>query len=102
MKIFRGWFAWYHWSMTNVDVFYRYAQQPHESALSALGALREVYGVRKLSLDAAAMTVRVEYDATRFTRPLVLHMLRRAGLDIVEEISLLAPQAVGEDAVPAT
>lgn len=87
--------------MTNVDVHYRYAQEPQAAVLSALGALRDVYGVRKLSLDAAAKTVRVEYDATRLTRPLVLHMLRRAGLDIVEEISLLAPQAAGQGSVSA-
>ncbi len=79
--------------MTNVDVLYRYAQQPSEDALRALGSLREVYGIRHLQLDPAAHTVRVEYDATRLTRPLVLQLLRRAGLDVVEEVTLAAPAA---------
>lgn len=79
--------------MTNLDVLYRYSQQPSEDALRALGSLREVYGIRRLRLDAAASTVLVEYDATRLTHPLVLQLLRRAGLDIVEEISLAAPAA---------
>jgi len=77
--------------MTTVDILYRYTQHPREDVLRALGSLREVYGIRQLRFDEAAHTVRVEYDATRLTAPLVLQLLRRTGLDVVEEISLLAP-----------
>jgi len=35
--------------------------------------------------------VLVEYDATRFTGAVVASLLRRAGLDIVEELSLIPP-----------
>ncbi len=77
--------------MTTVDVLYRYAQHPNEDVMRALGSLREVYGIRQLRFDEAAYTVRVEYDATRLTAPLVLQLLRSSGLDVVEEISLLAP-----------
>ena len=85
-------FTWYHGSMTNVDVVYRYAQPPQEAAMRALGALRDVYGVRRLALQPEEKTVRVEYDATRLTRPLVLQLLRRAGFNIVEEVALTAAQ----------
>ena len=51
--------------MTAVDVSYRYGNAPGEPELRALNAFREVYGVRKLLLDEAARTIRVEYDATR-------------------------------------
>jgi hypothetical protein len=78
-------------SMTTVDVLYRYAQHPKEDVMRALGSLREVYGIRQLRFNEAARTVRVEYDATRLTAPLVLQLLRSGGLDVVEEISLLAP-----------
>lgn len=60
--------------------------------MRALGSIREVYGIRQLRFDEAAQTTRVEYDATRLTAAIVLQLLRRTGLDIVEEISLLAPQ----------
>ncbi len=59
--------------------------------MRALGSIREVYGIRQIRMDEAAQTVRVEYDATRLTAPIVLQLLRRTGLEIVEEISLLAP-----------
>ena len=60
----------------------------------ALGRVREVYGIRRVTLDQAAKTVRIEYDATRLTEPIVHQLLRRSGLDVVERVSLLPPQPV--------
>jgi TolB-like protein len=57
----------------------------------ALGRVREVYGVRQLEFNEAAKTVRVEYDATRLTEPIVHQLLRRSGLDVVERVSLIPP-----------
>jgi hypothetical protein len=54
--------------------------------------VREVYGVRRVTFDEAARTVRVEYDATRLTEPVIHQLLRRSGLDLVERVSLLPPQ----------
>jgi TolB-like protein len=53
--------------------------------------VREVYGIRHLQFDEAARTVRLEYDATRLTEPIVHQLLRRSGLDIVERVSLVPP-----------
>ncbi len=78
--------------MTQLDVLYRYIGQPTEQATVALNRLTEVYGIRSLRVDGDANTVRVEFDATRLTRIVVAQLLRRAGLDIVEELSLLPPQ----------
>ena len=78
--------------MTQLDVMYRYGLPPTEAALMALGRIREVYGIRALTFDEAARTVRLEYDATRLTEPIVHNLLRRSGLDIVERVSLLPPQ----------
>ncbi len=58
----------------------------------AIGKLSDVYGIRRIRLDADAKTVRVEYDATRLTRPVILQLLRRAGLSVTEEIPLIPPQ----------
>lgn len=77
--------------MTNVDIVFRYATQPNESALFALAGAREVYGIRHLSFDREAKTVRVEYDATRLTGAVVAGLIRRAGLEIVEEVPLIPP-----------
>jgi len=77
--------------MTQLDVLYRYGVPPTETAVQAIARLREVYGVRKLHLSEAEKTVRVEYDATRLTGPVVYELLRRAGLDIVEALPMFAP-----------
>jgi hypothetical protein len=77
--------------MTNVDIVFRYANQPTGAALFALAGAREVYGIRQLTFDREAKTVRVEYDATRLTAAVVSGLVRRAGLDIVEEVPLIPP-----------
>ncbi len=78
--------------MTQLDVKYRYNAAPTEAAMMALGRVREVYGIRQLNFNETEKTVRVEYDATRLTEPIVHQLLRRSGLDIVERVSLLPPQ----------
>jgi len=87
--------------MTNVDILFRYATQPTEAALSALGEARDVYGIRKIAFDREAKTVRVEYDATRLNAGTVTGLLRRAGLEILEELSLIPPPAPAPEAVAA-
>lgn len=79
-------------SMTNVDVLFRYEQQPSEAAMFALGNLKEVYGIRRIEVDQPGKTIRVEYDATRLTRAVVANLLRRGGISLVEEVPLVAPQ----------
>jgi len=71
---------------------YRYGVPPTEAAAMALGRVREVYGIRHLEFDEAAKTVRIEYDATRLTEPIVHQLLRRSGLDVLERMSLIPPQ----------
>ena len=88
--------------MTQLDVLYRYGMSPTESAMMALGRVREVYGIRRVEFNEADKTVRVEYDATRLTEPTVHQLLRRSGLDIVERVSLIPPQPEPEPTpVPA-
>jgi hypothetical protein len=77
--------------MTQLDVLYRYGAAPSEAAMMALARVREVYGVRQLEFNEAAKTVRVEYDATRLTEPIVHQLLRRSGLDVVERVGLIPP-----------
>jgi len=76
--------------MTQLDVIYRYGATPSERVMLALSKVRDVYGVRQMEFKEAAKTVRVEYDASRLTGPVIHQLLRRAGLDIVETVSLIA------------
>ncbi len=76
--------------MTQLDVLYRYGIPQSEAAAGAIARLREVYGVRRLEIREAEKTVRIEYDASRLTEPVIHQLLRRAGLDIVEEVPLVA------------
>lgn len=77
--------------MTNVDIEFRCAEQPSESVLFALAGAREVYGIRQLTFDRQAKTVRVEYDATRLDGNVVASLLRRAGLELLEQVPLIPP-----------
>ena len=83
--------------MTQLDVIYRYGVVPGERAILALSKVRDVYGVRHMEFNEAAKTIRVEYDASRLSGAVIHQLLRRAGLDIVETISLIAKP---EDAAP--
>jgi hypothetical protein len=74
--------------MTQLDVLYRYGVPPTESASLAMAKVREVYGVRRLEVNEIEKTVRVEYDASRLTEPVIHELLRRAGLDIVEKMPM--------------
>jgi TolB-like protein len=88
--------------MTQLDVMYRYGAAPTEAAMMAMGRIREVYGIRKMEFSEATKTVRIEYDATRLTEPIVHQLLRRSGLDVVERVSLIPPQPAPEPvAAPA-
>lgn len=77
--------------MTTVDILFRYAAPPTEAQVLALANARDVYGIRRISLDRQANTVRVEYDATRLNAAVVAQLVRRAGVDIAEELPLIPP-----------
>jgi len=88
--------------MTTMDILFRYGTQPSEAVLSALSGAREVYGIRRLQFDRTRQTVLVEYDATRLTGAVVASLMRRAGLDVTEELSLIPPPPPPPPAPPAT
>jgi hypothetical protein len=80
--------------MTTVEVLFRFATAPTEAVVFALANTREVYGIRRLSFDRATSTLRVEYDATRLNTAAVAQLVRQAGLQVTEEVSLtLLPPA---------
>ena len=74
--------------MTAVDVCFRYESVPGESEMSALDRVWEVYGVRRIQLNEADQTIRVEYDATRLTEDVVARLLRNAGVQLKERMAL--------------
>jgi len=62
--------------------------------MMALARIREVYGIRRTEFNQANKTVRIEYDATRLTEPVVHQLLRRSGLEIIERVSLTPDVAI--------
>jgi hypothetical protein len=77
--------------MTQVEILFRYTAPPTEAAVFALASTKDVYGIRRLSFDRAARTLRVEYDATRLTAASVTQLVRQSGLEIAEQLSLIPP-----------
>lgn len=80
--------------MTTVEVAYRCAVHPAEDAMRALGFVREVYGIRRITFSSSDGVVRVEYDATRLDKSNISKLLRGAGFALAEEISLIPPQPI--------
>lgn len=74
--------------MTTMEVRYRYTNPPDEAVMRAIDSVREVYGIRKLSLNEKEKIARVEYDASRLKEPVVANLLRKAGLAVEEKLIL--------------
>lgn len=87
--------------MTTVDILFRYAAAPTESQAMALANARDVYGIRRISLDREAHTLLVEYDATRLNAAMVTQLVRRAGIQIAEELPLIPPPLPAPEPAPA-
>ena len=87
--------------MTAVEILFRYAAAPTESQVFALANARDVYGIRRISFDRTAHTVRVEYDATRLNAAMVTQLVRGAGVQIAEELPLIPPPPAPEPAPAA-
>ena len=89
-------------TMTTVDIIFRYSGQPSEPEIFALANAREIYGIRRLSFDHSAKTLLVEYDATRLNAATVTQLVRRSGLQLIEEMPVQpvpvpdAPPAVAQ------
>ena len=73
--------------MTQLEVAYRYGETPGEAELRALDAVREVYGIRRISFNRDDNSLRVEFDASRFKEPVIAGLLRRAGIDVLERLN---------------
>jgi hypothetical protein len=87
--------------MTTVEILFRYSGQPSEPEVFALGNAREVYGIRRLAFDRSASTLLVEYDATRLNAATVTQLVRRSGLQLIEEVPPPEPIPVLEAPVTA-
>ena len=87
--------------MTTVEILYRYAAAPSQQVALALARARDVYGIRRLSFDRGASTLRVEYDATRLNAAAVTKLVRNAGLEIAEEPMLIPPPVPQPPPAPA-
>jgi len=74
--------------MTAVEVMFRYGMPPGEAEMSALGKMNEVYGIRRQQINERDRTIRIEYDATRLNERTVENLLRNAGVDVREQLSL--------------
>jgi hypothetical protein len=74
--------------MTYLDIVFRYGAAPGENELRAIDSMREVYGIRRVRFNEKDSTVRVEFDASRLKSDAVASLLRQAGIDVREALSL--------------
>jgi len=88
--------------MTTVEILYRFAAPLTEKVAQALARTRDVYGIRHLVVDRTAHTLRIEFDATRLNAATVTKLVTLAGVEIAEELPLIAPPAPKPEPSPAT
>lgn len=74
--------------MTQLEVRFRYGFTPGEKEMRAIDAVRDVYGIRRITFNENERIVRVEFDASRLKEPTVAALLRRAGIDVREKLAL--------------
>jgi len=74
--------------MTQLEVRYRYGATPGEAQMRAIDSIREVYGIRRISFAEKENMVRIEFDASRLSEPVIAGLLRRAGIDLLEKLAL--------------
>ena len=77
------------WRMTYLDVVFSYGSLPGERELQAIDNMREVYGIRRVRFNDKDKTVRVEFDASRLKQDAVAKLLRSAGIDVKQQVSLV-------------
>ena len=75
-------------AMTQLEVAYRYGGKLGEANMRAIDSVREVYGIRRISINPSDRVVRVEFDASRLNEPAVAALLRGAGVDVRERLVL--------------
>lgn len=75
--------------MTFLDVVFRYGGAPREPELRAINGMREVYGILQVAFSETDHTVRVRYDASRLQQDAVAKLLRTAGIDLQEKLTLV-------------
>ena len=74
--------------MTYLLVVFRYVTPPGEAELRAIDTVREVYGIQRIQFDEKERTVRVTFDASRMKADAVAKLLRQAGIDVQEQLTL--------------
>jgi hypothetical protein len=74
--------------MTTVEVQFRYGMPPGESEMAAMAQFNNVYGIRRVWINEKEKTVLIEYDATRLMDTGVEKLLRSAGIDVRERLTL--------------
>jgi hypothetical protein len=74
--------------MTAVEISFRYGRVPGAPEMTAIDSFREVYGIRRVQFNEPERAILVEYDATRMNEATVASLLKRAGIDLKERLSL--------------
>jgi len=74
--------------MTYLEAAFRYQTTPGENELRAIDTVREVYGIQCIQFNENERTVRVLFDASRMKAEAVARLLRQAGIDIREQLTL--------------
>ena len=75
--------------MTFMQVTYELQSPLKNEQLRSLGEFANTYGLQRFSLDEQRNLLRFEYDASRLNEGAVAKLLRQAGIDVHERLTLI-------------
>ncbi|MFQ5694757.1 MAG: hypothetical protein ACE5HB_02085 [Terriglobia bacterium] len=77
--------------MTFLEVSYRFAGPLSAAQMKRMAELTGHYGLRRIRLDEAGQTARIEFDASRLKESEAVHWVRRAGIPLTEKVEVSSP-----------
>ncbi len=72
--------------MTLIQITYELQSPLHEDQLRALGSFANTYGLRRFRMNESTHHLSFEYDASRLKETEVAHVLRQAGIAVLQRV----------------
>ena len=94
---------WYNSRMTLLEITYELHSPPSFEQLQRLGEFANTYGLRRFRVDEKQKHLTLEYDASRLRETQVAHVVGKAGISIVQRVSVMEtsdPLPVEKAALP--
>ena len=78
--------------MTKVQRYFQLQRPIDDALMEQIAVVNSIYGIERVKVEPSG-NLMVEYDATRLNAATVTQLVRRSGLQLVEDVPVLPPPA---------